>query len=79
MAYFPGTAMSSAVDLVETADLDRADPGRWRDLGLIYSIITELTDGVAGAIAVLIVISSNWFRCFRSWSTARQSRCCLGC
>ncbi len=31
-------------------------------LGLIYSIITELTDGVAGAIAVLIVISSNWFR-----------------
>ena len=31
-------------------------------LGLIYSIITELTDGVAGAIAVSIIISSNWFR-----------------
>jgi hypothetical protein len=31
-------------------------------LGLIYALVTVLVDGVAGAIAALVVLSSNWFR-----------------
>src|SRR5438067_2329314 len=62
-AYFPGTAILFV-------------PTVWLGLpmwvgpvivagaivGLTYAIITELIDGVAGAIAALLIISPNWFR-----------------
>ena len=31
-------------------------------LGLTYAMVAEMADGVAGAIAALLVLSTNWFR-----------------
>ena len=62
-AYFPGTA------ILYTPTIWLGLP-MWIGpvivagaiIGLVYRIMTEIVDGVAGILACLIVLSSNWFR-----------------
>ena len=62
-AYFPGTA------ILYTPTIWLGLPA-WIGpvivagaiIGLVYRIVTEIVDGVAGILACLIVLSSNWFR-----------------
>lgn len=61
--YFPGTALLYLPTVWlgwPTCLLPALASGAV--VGLLYLIVTELIDGVAGALAALLLVSLNWFR-----------------
>jgi hypothetical protein len=47
-------------------------------VGLVYRIVTELIDGVAGALAAVMLASLNWFRIFSILLTSHEPMLLLG-
>jgi hypothetical protein len=61
--YFPRhRADVRADDLAALADVGAARRRQRRDRRLLYRIITQLADGVAGLLAAILMASLSWFR-----------------